>query len=73
MADFWVIVTNAATDAPECFVLTPLEVRQGCKSYGGKPWLQKDGYRRDAFRHAWSRIGAVASSTPVADCHIDPA
>lgn len=61
MGDFWVVVANAASGQPECYILMPHEVRamackrekQGKTSY----WLQSKQYAIDAFRDKWDRIG----------------
>jgi len=61
MGDWWIIVTNAATPSPECFIMKPDEVsrlaHRGEK--GGKIsyWLQPNKYHADTFREAWDRIG----------------
>lgn len=61
MGDFWIIVVNTASAAPECYVLTPQEVcalahrgeKNGVVSY----WLQPKQYNTSAFRDQWVRIG----------------
>lgn len=60
--DFLIICRNVASERPECFVLTPDEVRhlafRGEK--GGKVsfWLQPKDYAVEKFREAWSRVGS---------------
>lgn len=61
MGDFWVVATNVASSAPECYILLPHEVRamadkdekDGSVSY----WLEPRQYAVDAFREKWDRIG----------------
>jgi hypothetical protein len=62
--DFFVICRNVSSEVPECFILTPAEVRQlahrgekdGVTSY----WLQPKQYENDEFREQWQRIGQGA-------------
>lgn len=60
--DFFVICRGVASDAPECFVLTPEEVRdrahRGVKEERVSFWLQPRAYATDEFREAWDRIGS---------------
>jgi hypothetical protein len=60
-ADFVVICRNAASAAPECFVMTPAEVRagahRGVKDGRVSYWLQPKRSARDDFREQWDRIG----------------
>jgi hypothetical protein len=61
MGDFWVVVTNAASGQPECYVLLPHEIRamaqkrekDGNVSY----WLQPKQYAVEAFHEKWERMG----------------
>ena len=61
--DFFIICRNVATDKPECFILTPEEVRS--RAYKGATtivsrrnhWLQPKQYAIDDFREKWERIG----------------
>ena len=61
MGDFWIIVNDAASDSPKCYVLLPHEVRalatkrekNGQVSY----WLQLKSYAVGEFEERWSRIG----------------
>ena len=61
MGNYWVIVTNAASDSPVTFVLTPDEVNsaahRGQKDERISYWLQPKAYDRDEYREAWHRIG----------------
>jgi hypothetical protein len=61
MGDFWIIVTNAATDKPVCFIMTPDEVKRlahrGEKDGRVSYWLQPNKYHTDEFREKWGRIG----------------
>ena len=61
MGDWWIIVTNAATDNPVCFVMAPDEVKRlahrGEKDGRISYWLQPNKYHTDEFREAWHRIG----------------
>jgi hypothetical protein len=65
--DFFIICRNIASDAPECFVLTPKEVRElahrGEKEGRISYWLQPRQYEAEAFREAWDRVGSGLSST----------
>ncbi|MGJ0510334.1 MAG: hypothetical protein ACR652_25085 [Methylocystis sp.] len=56
MGDLWVIVTNAPSDAPVCYILTPDEVKAGAKCYNQDHWLQKAAFLRDEFRERWDRL-----------------
>jgi hypothetical protein len=71
-ADFVIVCSKAASEAPECFVLLPSEVcdlahrgeKEGRVSY----WLQPKSYATDAFREAWSRIGGGTASDITKHC-----
>jgi hypothetical protein len=58
--DYFVIGRKVCSDAPECFVLTPGEVRQlahkGGKNGVTSYWLQPKQYETDEFREKWERI-----------------
>jgi hypothetical protein len=58
-ADHFVICRRVASERPECFVLTPAEVRerahQGVKNGKETYWLQPKSY--EEFRERWDRIG----------------
>ena len=65
--DFFVICRNVAQEVPECFVLTPEEVR-GLAHKGEKDgkisyWLEPKQYEADQFRDKWERIGKGATET----------
>ena len=61
LADYVVVCRKAAEDNPECFVLTPEEVKElanrneknGKVSY----WLEPRDYETDRSREGWGRIG----------------
>ena len=61
MGDWWIIVTNAGTTNPMCFITKPEEVQQlahrGEKEGRISYWLQPKHYNTDQFREAWDRIG----------------
>ena len=66
LGDFVVICRRATSEKPECFVLTPPEVRRlahrGEKEGRVSYWLQPRQYEADEFREAWARIGTGVSS-----------
>jgi hypothetical protein len=59
--DYFVICTKVATAVPECYVLTPVEVRnhahRGEKEGRVSYWLQPKQYETPRFREAWQRVG----------------
>jgi hypothetical protein len=61
MGDWWIIVSKVAAGAPECFILTPAEVRslahRGEKDGRVSYWLQPNQYSASEFREAWHRVG----------------
>jgi hypothetical protein len=61
MGDWWIIVTNAGTTNPMCFIMKPKEVkklaRRGQKEDPVSYWLQPNQFDTDKFREAWGRIG----------------
>ena len=61
MGDFFVVCRNVTRDSPECFVLTPKEVRslahRGERNGRISYWLQPKHYAVDTYREAWDRIG----------------
>jgi hypothetical protein len=63
--DWFVICRNLAVGEPECFVLTPAEVR--ALAYRREKgtivsfWLQPRQYETPEFREAWHRIGSGLS------------
>jgi hypothetical protein len=60
--DFFVICRNVASEAPECFILKPQEVRdlahRGEKDGRVSYWLQPKQYAVSEFQENWSRIGS---------------
>jgi hypothetical protein len=72
LGEFFVICRNVALDTPECFVLTPTEVRAltHCGNKDGKNsyWLQPKQYESIQFHENWDRIGrGSAVVLPVAN------
>lgn len=71
--DFFVICRNVASDAPECFVLTPGEVasaaHRGEKDGRISYWLQPKAYAVAEFREQWQRIGK-GSREPLPDADV---
>ena len=67
---FLIIVRNVAVEKeePECFVLTPKEVRdlshKGEKDSRTSFWLQPKQYEKPEFRKNWERIGFGADQVP---------
>lgn len=61
-ADFVVVCRHVIQEIPECFVLTPAEVRKlvhrGEKNGKVSFWLQPRDYATDEFREKWERIGS---------------
>ena len=59
--DFVVVCCNAREARPDCFVLTPKEIRRlahrGEKDGEVSFWLQPRQYDKARFREAWKRIG----------------
>lgn len=59
-ADHFVICRRVASEHPECFVMTPAEVRErahkGVKNEKETFWLQPKSY--EEFRDRWERIGS---------------
>jgi hypothetical protein len=77
IGDFFVVCCNVGSDAPECFLLTPDEVRnvahKGVKNDKTSFWLQPKHYDRPEFCEAWERIGngsraALPDETAATDC-----
>ncbi len=62
--DYFIVCRRVVTDSPECFVLTPTEVKalahRGEKDGRVSYWLQPRDYAKDCFRDRWERIGAGA-------------
>jgi hypothetical protein len=65
--DFFIVCRNVALDTPECFVLTPKEVRElahkGERNARISYWLQPKQYETRRFREKWDRIGKGAAKT----------
>ena len=61
LGDFFVVCRNLALETPECFVLTPSEVKglahKGEKNGKISYWRQPKAYGSSAFREKWDRIG----------------
>jgi hypothetical protein len=70
IADFVVICRHDIRETPECFVLTPGEVRRlahrGEKNGKVSFWLQRRDYGTEEFREKWERIGSGISATATA-------
>ncbi len=60
LGNFFIICRNVALEKPECFVLTPAEVRKlahrGEKDAKISYWLQPKHYATAQFREKWERI-----------------
>ena len=67
LGDFFIICRNVALDTPECFVLTPAEVRglahKGEKDGKTSYWLQPKQYETLDFQDKWDRIGKGSTAT----------
>ena len=65
--DFFIVCRNVALEMPECFVLTPPEVRalahKGEKDGKTSYWLQPKQYETLQFRDKWDRIGRGSITT----------
>ena len=61
-ADFVVVCRHVIRETPECFVLTPAEIRKrvhrGEKNGKISFWLQPRDYTTEEFREKWDRIGS---------------
>lgn len=61
-ADFVVVCRHVVRETPECFVLTPAEIRKLVhrSEKDGKVsfWLQPRDYAVDKYRERWERIGS---------------
>jgi hypothetical protein len=66
-ADFVVVCRHVLKETPECFVLTPDEVRnlahKGVKDGKVSYWLQPRAYSTEEFRERWERIGSGLAAT----------
>lgn len=66
-ADYVIICRHVIREVPECFVLTPNEVR--CLAHKGEKdgktsfWLQPREYEAEEFRENWERIGSGLSES----------
>ncbi|MGH7137422.1 MAG: hypothetical protein ACREHD_16890 [Pirellulales bacterium] len=60
-ADFVVVCRHVIREIPECFVITPAEIREtvhrGEKNGKVSYWLQPREYAKEEFREKWDRIG----------------
>ena len=69
-ADFVVVCRHVIRETPECFVLTPEEVRRlvhrGEKNGKVSFWLQPRDYAVEEFREKWERIGVGVSPEALA-------
>lgn len=65
--DFFIVCRNVALETPECFVLTPSEVRslahKGEKDGKTSYWLQPKQYETLQFHDKWDRIGRGSITT----------
>lgn len=70
-ADFVVVCRHVIRETPECFILTPGEVRQlvhrGEKNGKVSFWLWPRHYAKDEFREKWERIGSGLSAEVAAE------
>jgi hypothetical protein len=60
LGDWWIIVNDAATDVPECFIMKPDEVGKRAvrdQNEGRAYWLPAKQYQTDEFRRRWHRVG----------------
>jgi len=64
MADFVVVCVRAHPNEPDCFVLTPREIKKlahkGMKNEKTSYWLQPKSYFCEQFKDQWRRIGTGA-------------
>jgi len=74
--DFLIVCRNVALEKPECFVLTPTEVREmahrGEKNGKITFWLQPKQYEQTDFHEAWKRIGSGAEEPVLAALNEPP-
>lgn len=60
-ADFIVVYVRASPHEPDCFILTPREIRRlahkGEKDGNISYWLQPKSYYSETFKEKWDRIG----------------
>lgn len=61
-ANFVVVCTNVGSLEPECYVMTPAEIKKlayrSVKNGKVSFWLQRAAYETDEFRNKWERIGS---------------
>ena len=61
LGDFFVVCRKVNSDNPECFILTPAEVRdlahKGEKNGKTSYWLQPKQYETDNYKEKWGRFG----------------
>lgn len=62
--DFVVVCVRAYPHEPDCFILTPEEIRRlahkGEKDGKTSYWLQPKSYYSETFKEKWDRIGTGA-------------
>ena len=60
-ADYVIVCNNVSTETPQCFILTPDEVKKivhrGEKDGRISFWLQPKDYENEKFKESWNRIG----------------
>ena len=62
--DYVVVCRKVQKDEPECFVLTPAEVRERAHEEKSRKdgkasfWLEPKDYEEKQFEEAWTRIGS---------------
>jgi hypothetical protein len=70
-ADFVVVCRDVIREIPECFILTPAEIRKlvhrGEKNGKVSFWLQPRDYATEQFREKWERIGSGLSPAIAAE------
>jgi len=61
-ANFIVVCANVGGSEPECYIMTPAEVKKlayrSMKNGKVSFWLQRKAYETDEFRDKWERIGS---------------
>jgi hypothetical protein len=71
-SEWWIIIREAKSDNPACYVLRQQEVRDlAVRDKGGerKYWLKAAAFQRDEFREAWHRIGGAGN---LVESHVAP-
>ena len=70
-ADFLIICRHLNKEKPECFIITPKEVKRlahrGVKGEKVSFWLQPKSYGTDEYREKWERIGQGTSGDNLGD------